>query len=121
MDVAGIFHNADKNFLMWINEEDHYRVISMDKTGDMKAVFTRFCEGLAKFEELVKSQGHELQWNEHLGFIHTCPSNLGTGLRAGVHIKLVKLSEDQRFTGILKALRLQKRGTGGVDTAAEGT
>ena len=106
---------------MWINEEDHYRVISMDKTGNMKDVFTRFCDGLSKVEALVKQQGHEFMWNEHLGYIHTCPSNLGTGLRAGVHIKLVKLSEDKRFAGVLKALRLQKRGTGGVDTAAEGT
>merc|ERR1711941_169082 len=35
------------------------------------------------------------------GYILTCPSNLGTGLRGGVHVKL------------------PKRGTGGVDTAAD--
>ena len=51
-------------------------------------------------------------WNEHLGFVLTCPSNLGTGLRAGVHVKLPKLSEDKRFGDILLKLRLQKRGTG---------
>lgn len=59
-------------------------------------------------------------WNEHLGYILTCPSNLGTGLRAGVHIKLPYLSKNPRFNEILEYLRLQKRGTGGVDTAAEG-
>ena len=57
-------------------------------------------------------------WNEHLGFVLTCPSNLGTGLRAGVHVKLPKLSQDKRFDNILEKLRLQKRGTGGVDTAS---
>lgn len=31
-------------------------------------------------------------WNEHLGYILTCPSNLGTGLRAGVHIRLPLLN-----------------------------
>lgn len=31
-------------------------------------------------------------WNERLGYILTCPSNLGTGLRAGVHIRLPILS-----------------------------
>lgn len=51
-------------------------------------------------------------WNEHLGFILTCPSNLGTGLRAGVHVKLPKLAQDERFSSILGKLRLQKRGTG---------
>ena len=56
--------------------------------------------------------GHEFMWNEHLGFILTCPSNLGTGLRAGVHVKLPKLSSDDRFAGIVEKLHLQKRGTG---------
>ncbi|XP_042562592.1 creatine kinase S-type, mitochondrial-like [Clupea harengus] len=59
-------------------------------------------------------------WNERLGYILTCPSNLGTGLRAGVHVKLPKLSQDARFGKILENMRLQKRGTGGVDTAAVG-
>ena len=35
-------------------------------------------------------------------------------------MKLPKLSQDKRFDNILQAYRLQKRGTGGVDTAAVG-
>ena len=30
-DARGIYHNKDKNFLLWINEEDHTRIISMEK------------------------------------------------------------------------------------------
>ncbi len=45
-DARGIWHNDNKTFLVWINEEDHTRVISMQKGGDMEAVFTRFCVGL---------------------------------------------------------------------------
>lgn len=41
-------HNDNKTFLVWINEEDHLRVISMQKGGNMKEVFTRFCTGLTK-------------------------------------------------------------------------
>jgi creatine kinase len=38
-----------------------------------------------------------------------------------VHVKIPKVSEDmKRFDEILDKLRLQKRGAGGVDTAAEG-
>lgn len=74
----------------------------------------------SQVEAAIKSSGKEFMHNDHLGYILTCPSNLGTGLRAGVHVKLPKLSNDKRFAGILKALRLQKRGTGGVDTAATG-
>jgi len=119
-DARGIFHNKDKNFLIWVNEEDHSRIISMEKGGNMKKVFERFCRGLKDVEKHISNNGHGFMWNEHLGYILTCPSNLGTGLRAGVHVKLPKLSKDKRFDNILEAYRLQKRGTGGVDTAATG-
>ena len=46
-DARGIWHNKDKNFLVWVNEEDHLRVISMQKGGKMKEVFTRWCKGLS--------------------------------------------------------------------------
>merc|ERR1711990_251835 len=116
----GIWHNTAKNFPVWVNEEDHIRVISMQKDGDIKAVFTRWCDGLNKFEAAIKANGHEFMWNEHLGFVLTCPSNLGTCVRAGVHVKIPKVSEHARFEEMLDKLRLQKRGAGGVDCAAEG-
>ena len=47
-DARGIWHNEKKNFLVWINEEDHTRMISMETGGDMAAVFERFCTGLNK-------------------------------------------------------------------------
>uniref|UniRef100_A0A8C3A6C1 Creatine kinase S-type, mitochondrial n=1 Tax=Cyclopterus lumpus TaxID=8103 RepID=A0A8C3A6C1_CYCLU len=119
-DARGIWHNNDKTFLIWVNEEDHTRVISMEKGGNMKRVFERFCSGLKQVEHLIQERGWEFMWNERLGYILTCPSNLGTGLRAGVHVRLPKLSKDPRFSKILDNLRLQKRGTGGVDTAATG-
>lgn len=40
-------------------------------------------------------------WNERLGYILTCPSNLGTGLRAGVHIKLPLLSKVVTMAGFV--------------------
>ncbi|XP_030290553.1 creatine kinase, mitochondrial 2a (sarcomeric) isoform X1 [Sparus aurata] len=119
-DARGIWHNNEKTFLIWVNEEDHTRVISMEKGGNMKRVFERFCRGLKQVEHLIQERGWEFMWNERLGYILTCPSNLGTGLRAGVHVRLPKLSKDSRFSKILDNLRLQKRGTGGVDTAATG-
>ncbi|KAK2118063.1 Creatine kinase S-type, mitochondrial [Saguinus oedipus] len=101
-----------------LETEDHTRVISMEKGGNMKRVFERFCRGLKEVERLIQERGWEFMWNERLGYILTCPSNLGTGLRAGVHVRIPKLSKDPRFSKILENLRLQKRGTGGVDTAA---
>lgn len=31
----GIFHNNDKTFLVWVNEEDQLRIISMQKGADI--------------------------------------------------------------------------------------
>lgn len=66
-----------------------------------------------QIESLFKDRGHAFMWNEHLGYVLTCPSNLGTGLRAGVHVKLPNMSKHAKFEDVLKRLRLQKRGTGG--------
>jgi len=119
-DARGIWHNDNKTFLVWVNEEDHLRVISMQQGGNMREVFKRFCTGLQKIEDVFKKHNHSYMWNEHLGYVLTCPSNLGTGLRGGVHVKLPKLSTHAKFEEILTRLRLQKRGTGGVDTASVG-
>jgi protein-arginine kinase len=37
----GIYHNAAKTFLIWVNEEDQLRVISMQKGADLHEVFER--------------------------------------------------------------------------------
>lgn len=73
----------------------------------MKKVFQRFCEGLNEVERLIKKEGYEYMWSQHLGYILTCPSNLGTGLRAGVHVKLPNLSKvwSGAHTPIFKVLQ----------------
>ncbi len=61
----------------------------------------------------MKKKGLSYMWNAHLGYVLTCPSNLGTGLRAGVHVKIPNLSKDEKkLDAILDLLRLQKRGAG---------
>jgi creatine kinase len=117
-DARGIWHNKDKTFLIWINEEDQVRIIAMQHGGDVKAVFERFSRGITQIEALMKKHGHEWAWSERLGYICTCPSNLGTGLRASVHLQLHQLSKHPKFEDIILGLSLQKRGTGGEHTAA---
>ena len=100
-DARGIWHNEAKNFLVWINEEDHLRVISMEKGGNIKKVFTRFCDGLKKFESNLQENGYEIMWNEHLGYVLTCPSNLGKFLTSG----LVRSTRPQNLLGLNQTLR----------------
>jgi len=85
----GIFHNKDKTFLVWVNEEDQLRIISMEKGSDLKGVFERLSRGIAAVEESVKAEsGKTFMIDPRYGYIHSCPTNLGTGMRASVHAKL---------------------------------
>ena len=38
----GIFHNKDKTFLVWVNEEDQLRIISMQKGEIAAKIFSGF-------------------------------------------------------------------------------
>merc|ERR1711988_1964609 len=57
---------------------------------------------------------------DHHGWVLTCPSNLGTGLRAGTMVMLPKLSARKDWKALLGKMGLQARGTGGVDSANTG-
>lgn len=82
----GIFHNDEKTFLVWVNEEDQLRIISMQPGSDIRQVFERLARAANEIEKVAK-----FAHDDHLGYITSCPTNLGTGLRASVHIKLPKL------------------------------
>ena len=58
----------------------------MQRGSDIKGVFERLSRACATMEKKIK-----FAHNDHLGYITSCPTNLGTALRASVHIKLPKL------------------------------
>eukprot|EP00922_Rhytidocystis_sp_ex-Travisia-forbesii_P005216 GHVS01007610.1.p1 GENE.GHVS01007610.1~~GHVS01007610.1.p1 ORF type:complete len:423 (+),score=77.94 GHVS01007610.1:56-1324(+) len=121
-DARAVFFSSDKKFITWVNEEDHLRLISLSDGGNLKDVFERFSRGVTEMEKAMKASGHQFMHNTHLGYILTCPSNLGTGLRASVMIKIPKLTAHPKFQEIFKPMRLQRRGTLGVDsTSTDGT
>jgi len=112
----GIFHNKDKTFLTWVNEEDQLRIISMQMGGDVKGVFDRLARGINAVGESVKKEsGKDFMLDAKYGFIHACPTNLGTGMRASVHVDLPGFTKEG--LGVLKArceeLKVQPRGTRG--------
>jgi len=105
----GIYHNHDKTFLVWINEEDQLRIISMQKGGNVLEVFTRLLTAIKSIEEKVA-----FAYSKRLGYISSCPTNLGTAMRASVHIKLPNLGEDmETFKAITDKYHLQIRGING--------
>merc|ERR1712128_196128 len=85
----GIFHNKEKSFLVWVNEEDQLRIISMEQGGDVKKVFERLAKGIEAVQKSIEEEsGKKFLLDEKLGYLHSCPTNLGTGMRASVHCDL---------------------------------
>jgi creatine kinase len=50
----GIFVSNDEKFMMWVNEGDHLRIISMEKGGNVKSVFDRLSRGVSAVEKNLK-------------------------------------------------------------------
>lgn len=84
----GIYHNTDKTFLVWVNEEDQLRIISMQNDSNVSQVFGRLA-----FACDILEQALDFQKDDHLGYISSCPTNLGTGLRGSMHVRLPKLAK----------------------------
>lgn len=125
----GIFHNDTQTALAWVNEEDHCRIISMEDGGNIPSVFARFCALSNAIRDSAEANQTTLMWNEKLGFMGTCPSNLGTGLRASVMVVLPefnKLMESDNHADrelletVCSAFDLQPRGSAGEHSAAVG-
>merc|ERR1719187_2280527 len=112
----GIFHNKEKTFLVWVNEEDQLRIISMQKGGDVKGVFERLARGIKVVGDSVKAEsGKDFQVSEKYGYLHSCPTNLGTGMRASVHVDLPGWTKEglPALKKRCEELQLQPRGTRG--------
>eukprot|EP00935_MAST-01C_sp_MAST-1C-sp1_P000825 g825.t1 len=123
-DGRGIYHNDDKTFLVWVNEEDQMRVISMQKGGNVPQVFARWAKGVNEVEKVLNAKGKIYMYDEHVGQFSSCVSNVGTGLRASMHILLPKIIDQIGQDGLealcWNKLELQCRGTGGEHTKAIG-
>ena len=81
----------------------------MQPGSDILKVFDRLSRACSLIEKVAK-----FAHDEHLGYITSCPTNLGTALRASVHIKLPKLGERMdEFKEIADKYQVQIRGIHG--------
>ncbi|KAL1466026.1 hypothetical protein MTO96_042996 [Rhipicephalus appendiculatus] len=102
----GIYHNDAKTFLVWVNEEDHLRIISMQKGGNIRDVFSRLVKAVKAIEKKLP-----FSRDDRFGYLTFCPTNLGTTIRASVHIKIPKLSSNMsKLEEVAAKYELQIRG-----------
>lgn len=112
----GCWQSEDKTRIVWFGEEDQLRIMTMQRGSNLIDVFSKLNEILATIESIgaVTFAKHE-----KYGYITSCPSNLGTAMRASVHVKVPKLTaggSDVKVKAICKPLNLSVRGVGGEHT-----
>lgn len=101
-----------------INEEDHIRIQSilpgyqLDKALDLSM----------ELDDMIEQSLH-YAYDEKLGYLTTCPTNVGTGLRASVMLHLPGLVASKSIVAVLEALAkigITVRGLYGEGTKAQG-
>merc|ERR1711998_502411 len=119
----GCYVSEDKGFIIWNGEEDHLRIMCMKKGTIINEVFDRL-EAAVKVTEANIDGGCAM--SPDYGVVTSCPTNIGTGMRASLHIALPNLTKDgtdAMAKAVAKPLGLSVRGLGGEHTpiGADGT
>ena len=123
----GCWQSGDGKKIIWFGEEDQLRIMVMKKGFLINEVFDELKELLDTVESI---DGINFAKDEQYGYVTSCPTNLGTGMRASVHIKIPNLTKDGDEHGnspnakaVAGPLGLSVRGTGGEHTpiGADGT
>lgn len=111
----GMYVSSDQDFLVWVGEEDHLRIMAMQHGGNLNALFARLHDGLEVLSQLLPA----FATSPAYGNVTSCPTNLGAGMRASLHLQLPKLTADMdNLKQQAKQLGLAVRGAGGEHSGA---
>jgi protein-arginine kinase len=112
----GCYVSADKEFIIWVGEEDHLRIMCMKKGTILNEVFDRLKKAVDVVESKIEG-GCAI--SPDFGVVTSCPTNIGTGMRASLHLAIPNLCADgteKKAKLIAKPLGLSVRGMGGEHT-----
>ncbi len=117
-DSCGVFVTPDERLSIMVNEEDHIRIQSLQPGLNLQGAW----EVADKIDDALEAK-LTYAFSPKLGYLTSCPSNVGTGLRASVMLHLpglVLMEEmDPVINGISK-IGLAVRGMWGEGTEAAG-
>lgn len=117
-DASALILDSNERIAIMINEEDHIRMqcvlpgFQLDKAWDM----------LNRIDDVIEEKV-EYAFHEQLGYLTSCPTNVGTGLRASAMLHLPALTITKQMNGILQIISkigLTARGLYGEGSEALG-
>ena len=117
-DGRALLISKDESFSIMINEEDHIRLQVITKGLSLEQAY----DTADKLDTLL-DENLDFAFDEKLGYLTQCPTNLGTGMRASVMLHLPALEKSRainRIAGNLSKLGLTIRGAHGEGTEPKG-
>lgn len=97
-DKAAVLMNKDESISIMINEEDHIRIQCLLPGLQLDEAW----ETANKIDDLLEEK-IKYAYDEQLGYLTSCPTNVGTGIRASVMVHLPALTMTGYINRILQA------------------
>lgn len=91
-----VFISRDERCSVMVNEEDHLRIQCAAPGLSLNAPFAM----ASRIDDLVESK-LDIAFDERMGYLTSCPTNLGTGLRASVVLHLPGLAFTNNIDSII--------------------
>lgn len=114
----GLLLLDDESVSIMINEEDHIRIQVIKDDMNLEAAYD-----LADKIDTLLDEQLNFAFNDKLGYLTQCPTNIGTGMRASLMMHLPALKESNaigRISSSLSKLGLTIRGLYGEGTQPRG-
>ena len=115
---GAILINDEENICIMINEEDHIRIQVFSSGQELEELLNLAIEIDEKIDGLVT-----YATNEKYGYLTSCPTNVGTGLRASVMVHLPALTLTGNIEKVLNVVNnfgINIRGVYGEGTQSKG-
>jgi protein arginine kinase len=116
--ARGVAIDENEQFSLMINEEDHLRIQVLKSGFDLQGAW----EKINAIDDLIESQV-TYAFNERLGYLTACPTNVGTGMRVSVMLHLPALVITRQIDKLFRSLQkisLAVRGLYGEGSQAMG-
>jgi protein arginine kinase len=97
--LRGLLVMPDESFSAMVNEEDHLRLQALASGFQLRSAWE---SANAVDDELARSL--EYAFSEDLGYLTSCPTNAGTGMRASVLIHLPSLVLTKQIGRVLQGI-----------------
>ena len=114
----GLILSKDKELAIMINEEDHLRIQSIKPGYNPDEAYKQ----ANLFDDLAEEK-NEYAFSEKYGYLTSCPTNLGTGIRVSVMLHIPAITITGRLAALIRSvnrLGIEVRGAYGEGTGGDG-